>query len=89
MQGRGQHQPELVPELHRVEPRVDVQDEVHFERLGLAVQPAASVELFALRVHVLHVEDVLEQDSGHSERWFCLQTVVSAAERGLVEVSRF
>lgn len=61
----GQHQTKLVAQLHRVQPRVDVQNQVHLERLGLAVQPADAVELLALRVHVLHVEDVLEQNTGH------------------------
>ena len=40
-QGGGQHKPKLVAQFHGVHPRVDVQDQVHLERLGLAMQPAS------------------------------------------------
>ena len=64
----GEDEPELVAELHGVDPAVDVQDQVHLEGLGLAVQPRATVELLALGVDVLHVEDVLEQHPRHLGR---------------------
>jgi len=36
---KGAKEAELT-QVHRIEPAVDVQDEIHFEGLGLAVQPA-------------------------------------------------
>ena len=30
-EARGQHQPELVTKVHRVDPAIDVEDEVHFK----------------------------------------------------------
>jgi len=64
-QGGGQHQPKLVAQFHGVHPRVDVQDQVHLERLGLAMQPAGTVKLFALGIDVLDIKNIFKQYSGH------------------------
>ena len=67
LEGVGQDQPELVPQLHGVDPAVDVEDEVHLEGLRLAVEATHAVELLPLRVDVLHVEDVLEEHARHGD----------------------
>lgn len=64
-QSGSQDQAELVAQLHGVQPRVDVQDQVHFEGLGLAVKAGDSVELLALRVHILNVEYILKEYASH------------------------
>ena len=61
----GEHETEFVAQDHGVHPAVDVEDQVHLEGLGLAVEPAHAVKLFALGVNVLHVEDVFEEHAGH------------------------
>ena len=67
LESGGQNQPEFVAQFHRVNPGVDVQDQVHLEGLALAMETTHSVELLTLRINVFNVEDVLEQNTGHSD----------------------
>lgn len=46
-------------------PAVDVQDEVHLERLGFTMQAAHSVELLSFGIDILDVKYVLKQHAGH------------------------
>ena len=64
-QRRGENETEFVAEFNRIELRVDIEDQVHFEGLRLAMKSRHAVELLPFRVNVLHVKYVLEQNPSH------------------------
>ena len=68
LQGFCKHQSELVTKLHRVDPYIDVQNQIHFEWFRLTMESTCSLKLFSFRVYILNIKDIFKQHSCHFER---------------------